>query len=72
MIRNRTLPWEINNSEAVAKGNSQKRKSPAESVATISFFIGNFQSNYEVERVVETCLDLSPVVQKVSLFWDAS
>lgn len=69
MSRNRTRPWEINNSEAV--GNSQKRKIPAESVATISFFIGNFQSNYEVERVVETCLDLSPVVQKVSSFWDA-
>ena len=46
MSRNRTRPWEINNSEAVVKGNPQKRKIPAESVATISFFIGNFQSNY--------------------------
>ena len=68
MSRNRARPWEINNSEAVVKGNPQKRKIPAESVATISFFIGNFQSNYEVERVIETCRDLSPVVKKVNLF----
>lgn len=46
MSRNRTRPWKINNSQALAKGNSHKRKIPAESVVTISFFIGNFQSNY--------------------------